>query len=453
MNVTISPATYVDDPLPTFEQLLSDPFPVLLESAHKVEPFARYTVLSASPYQLLCFQNGELKLYAANECRVLKGDPLEALQALVSRLTVRTPSDVPFLGGGIGFLSYDLKDCIERLPSKAVRDLDTPDLLVGFYDHALCFDHVAQKAFRIEMKDRRPSALEPSRYEKDFGAPVLSTDRSVDCRDAATFTREGYLKAIERAKEYILAGDIYEVNLSQRFMVEDPMPHAEMYRRLRAANPAWYSAFMVFGRSSFISTSPEEFLSIRQRSIRTRPIKGTRRRGRSQHEDDFFKDDLWTSEKDDAELAMIVDLERNDLGRVCQYGSVIVREPKLIETHANVLHLSATIEGQLRPDVGLADVLRAAFPGGSVTGAPKIRAMEIIEELEPTKRGPYTGAFGYFGYNGATQLAMSIRTTLALGHEYYYQAGGAIVADSIPENEYEETLVKAAPFRKIFQLA
>jgi para-aminobenzoate synthetase component 1 len=452
VSVTITPARYVEDPLPTFEQLLADPFPVLLESAHKSEPFARYSIVTASPYQLLCYQNKELKLYAANECRALKGDPFDALQALVSRHRLQAPSELPFLGGGIGFLSYDLKDGVERLPSKAARDFECPDLLVGFYDHAICFDHVAKKAFRIEMSNRRSTALEPSRYEKEFGAPVVKSDPSVICRDASNFTREEYLKAIEHAKEYILAGDIYEVSLSQRFVVDDPIPHPEMYRRLRATNPAWYSAFMTFGRSSFLSMSPEEFLFVRGRSIRTRPIKGTRRRGRSQHEDDFLKDELWTSEKDDAELAMIVDLERNDLGRVCEYGTVTVREPKLIETHASVLHLSATVEGQLRADAGLADVLRATFPGGSVTGAPKIRAMEIIEELEPTKRGPYTGAFGYFGYNGTTQLAMSIRTTLAIGHEYYYQAGGAIVADSVPEQEYEETLVKAAPFRKIFQL-
>lgn len=450
MNAVVTPAVYVDDPLPTFEQVAQEPFPFLLESAARSEPFARYSFLSSSPYQVLCLWRGELKLFAGNDVRRLNGDPFDALHALVQRVPVKGPSELPFLCGGVGYLAYDLKHRIEMLPEQAVAYVDVPDLLIGFYDHLLCFDHAKKQAFRIELSERFPPAMDSNRYLQEFGNHTLASDPRVRVSFASNFTREDYLGAVRRAKDYILAGDIYEVNLSQRFTAEDPLPPLEVYRRLRQSSPAWYSSLVMFGSRALLSASPEEFLSIRGRTIRTRPIKGTRRRGKSPQEDEFFKDELWTSEKDDAELAMIVDLERNDLGRVCQFGTVVVREPKLIETHASVLHLSATVEGQLRADATLGEILRATFPGGSVTGAPKIRAMEIIDELEPTRRGPYTGAIGYFGYNGQSQLAMAIRTTLSEGHRYHYQAGGAIVADSDPEGEFEETLVKAAPFRKIF---
>ncbi|MDP6958932.1 MAG: aminodeoxychorismate synthase component I, partial [Planctomycetota bacterium] len=256
------------------------------------------------------------------------------------------------------------------------------------------------------------------------------------------FSKEDYLKAVGIAKEYIEAGDIYQVNLSQRFETTGPDPW-EVYRKLKQESPAPFSAFLDMGGKSVLSSSPEQFLSVHHSEITTRPIKGTRPRIRNREEDKKMGRELYSSRKDDAELAMIVDLERNDLGRICQAGTVEVKEAKKLETHPTVHHLSATIRGTLRENVGSADILRATFPGGSITGAPKIRAMEIIDELEPTHRGVYTGAIGMFGPQREMNLSIAIRV---LHHEkgrYSFQVGGAIVADSDPESEYQETLVKA----------
>ena len=246
-----------------------------------------------------------------------------------------------------------------------------------------------------------------------------------------------------RAREYIAAGDIYQVNLSQRFHTRCALDPLEIYTRLRASSPAPYSALLGMGARSVVSSSPELFLHSDGRRVVTRPIKGTRPRGATPGEDDRLRTELMASPKDDAELAMIVDLERNDLGRVCEYGSVRVATAKELETHPTIHHLVATVEGRLRRGAGPVDLLRATFPGGSVTGAPKIRAMEIIDELEPTRRAAYTGAIGWIGFDGRVGLSVAIRIVEKHGEDLWFQTGGAIVADSEPEREFDETLVKA----------
>jgi para-aminobenzoate synthetase component 1 len=272
----------------------------------------------------------------------------------------------------------------------------------------------------------------------------------------SNFSKENYLTAVERAKQYINAGDIYQVNLSQRFQTQIEASPYEIYKRLRKINPEPFSCYLKFDNKHVISSSPERFLSLQNtpdgtgkqsegmvRNIQTRPIKGTRPRGKDEVINKKMKKELLSSKKDDAELAMIVDLERNDLGRVCNYNTVKVIEKKALEEHPTVYHLVATVEGKLHSRYDAIDLLKATFPGGSITGAPKVRAMQIIDELEPTKRSVYTGAMGYLSFNGNIDFNIAIRTFLVKDDHIFFQVGGGIVADSNPEDEYQETLHKA----------
>jgi para-aminobenzoate synthetase component 1 len=411
------------------------PFPFLLESAAG----GRYTFAGDDPYAVLIARGERLSLWREGRERTFRGNPFDAVRELLAEQRVDNPAGVPLPCGAVGAFGYDLGQHLERLPHRAEDDLEFPDLLLGFYDEVSVLDRPEGKASRVTL-DPKPAgrAISPGLYREAFGAGSAIPGRG------ANFTRERYLAAVARIREYIAAGDVYQVNLSQRFHARSDAAPLDVYRALRAASPAPYAAFLQHGRRAVLSSSPEQFLELRDGRVVTRPIKGTRRRGASPPEDERLACELMSSLKDDAELAMIVDLERNDLGRVCDYGSVKVPAPKVLERHPTVLHLSATVEGRLRRGLGPVDVLRAAFPGGSITGAPKIRAMEIIDELEPTRRAFYTGAIGALGFDGSMNLSVAIRTVLADGPEYYFQAGGGIVADSDPAAEYEETLTKAA---------
>lgn len=417
------------------EPALRAPFPFLLESAGR----GRHTFLGADPYAVLTAQGDRLSLWREGRERTFRGDPFGAVAELLAEQKLENPEGLPLPCGAVGAFGYDLGQHLERLPHRAENDLDFPDLVLGFYDEITCIDTNDGSATRVELSTRpRRRAMEPGLYGEVFGAGISTA------RKGATFTRDQYLAAVSRILEYIAAGDVYQVNLSQRFHAHSEVPAFDVYQRLRAATPAPYAAFLSFGRRSLLSASPEQFLELRGRQLVTRPIKGTRRRGTSEEEDARLAQDLLTSPKDDAELAMIVDLERNDLGRVCDHGSIRVTAPKVLERHPTVHHLSATIEGRLRGGLGAVDVLRATFPGGSITGAPKIRAMEIIDELEPTRRAFYTGAIGALGFDGSMNFSIAIRTVLGDGPDYFFQAGGGIVADSDPAAEYDETLTKAA---------
>jgi anthranilate/para-aminobenzoate synthase component I len=330
-------------------------------------------------------------------------NPLDALQWLAD-----TAADEAENVRWVGYLSYELGRLFEKIPTRAVDDLHLP---------LFCFARCASTA-----------ATTPRSPARTCGAPFLRS----------TFTRDQYLAAVNRTIAYIRAGDVFQVNLSQRFTLPLPAVVNEIADRLHCASPARYGAFLDFGDHALISNSPELFFRITpDRRIITRPIKGTRPRVSG------MKDELLNSIKDQAELNMIVDLERNDLGRVCEIGSVRVTEPRIVESHPTVYHGAATIQGTLRPEISFLDLLRAVFPGGSITGAPKIRAMEIIEQLEPVRRGPYCGAIGYLASGGEMEFNIAIRTMIAKEGLVHVPVGGGIVADSDPIAEYEETLVKA----------
>lgn len=366
-----------------------------------------------------------------------------------------------------------------------------PDMFFAFYDAAAVFDHGAGCAFIVSNglpeRDGTGQARALSRAQwlasviadhgterragVDTGPPggrnaqpqqpgslvhvtpkaaAAATSKAAAIATSAgprsNFTREEYLRVVERAREYIFAGDIYQVNLSQRFeapLVADPIV---LYETLRATSPAPFGAYLDTGDFRVLSNSPERFLRRLGDRVETRPIKGTRPRRTDPAADRAAAAELQASEKDAAEHLMIVDLERNDLGRVCEYGSVVVEELARLESYWNVHHLVSTVSGRLRPGVGTAELLRATFPGGSITGAPKVRAMEIIDELEPTSRGVYTGAMGYLSACGGIDLNIAIRTIVYDGEKAYFQVGGGIVADSDPASEYDETLDKATAF-------
>lgn len=348
---------------------------------------------------------------------------LDVLKVVESTIKTENRAGPPFKGGWLGYLSYDLGRCFENLPSTALDDLHWP--LFAFAWHEQVLAHDAQTGRNYLCTAKAPAQiLQKSKLE------AHRPESSIDGID--------YQRAVSKALEYIAAGDIFQVNLAQRFELPMRRKPADVYRDLRRRFPAGFGALLDYGDLSLISNSPELFLKVdADRKVTTRPIKGTRPRGEG------MQKQLLESKKDQAELNMIVDLERNDLGRVCEIGSVKVINPREIETHPTVFHGVATIEGQLRKDVVLVELLRATFPGGSVTGAPKIRAMEIIEELEPVRRGPYCGAIGYISADGQMQFNIAIRTIVVSGARAYVSVGGGIVADSNPKDEYEETLVKA----------
>lgn len=380
------------------------------------------------------------------------GDPLAVLADRLDLHRLADPNDEPepgsppFQGGLIGSIGYDLAPSLERLPRKAPRDSCWPDLRFGFHDTAVLVDHRLDRAelWAVDLLDEGHAAVQRrwqswrDRLELLGPGPLAAGPVEIVPRT----TRAEYLEAVRRAIEYVHAGDVFQVNLAQRFEARGRFNPLDLHRRLRRTSPAPFACLLRRGDSAVIGSSPELFYRTAGDRIVTRPIKGTRPRGVDPAEDDRLRAELVGSAKDRAELTMIVDLQRNDLGRVCRYESVRVAEARAVESYAQVHHLVATVEGRLRPTVGPIDVVRAMFPGGSITGAPKIRAMEIIDELEPTRRGVYTGAIGYFGAGGSSAFNIAIRTLVVEGQQAWYHVGGGIVVDSVPEAEYQETLDK-----------
>lgn len=380
----------------------------------------------------------------------------------------------PFAGGIVGYLGYDYGLYQEKIFSRARDDLGLPDAVFGFYDCVLTVDHLRRKLYvtscglpekSISMREKR-AAARLEEIERALAQPFVKKGTQYLIPDElsivspflvspflfflSNFTKGQYLATVRKVLEHIAAGDIYQLNLSQRFTCDaagenvDPLA---ICRFLRQLSPVSFGGYFDAGALKLISNSPEMFLRLREGQVVTRPMKGTRPRGLELSDDQRLRNEIEQSAKDKAELLMITDLERNDLGKVCDYGSVRVGEMRRIEEYKYVFQATSTVEGTLRQDKDCFDLVEACFPGGSITGCPKIRAMEIIEELEPTRRGPYTGSMGYIDFSGNMDLNILIRTLVHCGEKIHFQVGGGIVADSTPEGEYEETLVKARALR------
>jgi len=444
-----------------FELFRQRPFSFFLDSGMDHENLGRYSFIGSDPFLALKSRSNEITFLGPKGRESKKGNPFETLDRLLKVYTIEPcPSPTPFIGGVVGYFSYDLCHFIESLPSTAVDDLQLPECYLAFYDLVLTFDHLERKTYIAssgfpEQEERKRLKRAAERLQEVKARLLAQTspltknpipsrsNRASGITLRSNFTRQEYLAAVEAAREHIAAGDIFQVNLSQRFEADLPIPPYELYRHLRHINPAPFAAYLNFDEVTVLSASPERFLKVKDGWVETRPMKGTRPRGNSAAEDEALARELQNSIKDKAENVMIVDLERNDLGKVCRFGTVKVRELWTLEKYATVFQLTSTVEGRLRQGINRIDLLKACFPGGSITGAPKVRAMEIIDELEPTKRSIYTGSLGYLSFSGEMDLNIVIRTILAKDRKAYLQVGGGIIFDSDPKAEYQETLDKA----------
>jgi para-aminobenzoate synthetase component 1 len=441
------------DPALLFARFAGDRYAVLLDSALTDGPHGRYSFIAVEPFRILTSKDGVITIDGERSL----GNPFEILRLELSAYALRTaPALPPLQGGVVGYFGYELVRHLERVPLARTDDMRFPDLALGFHDVIVAFDHRDRRAWilssglpethptfrwqrameRLDAMSERLSAADPPPPPSPPAAPL---------EVASNFSRSDYEAMVRRVVDYILAGDIFQANLSQRFRAPLPegMTPFGLYCRLRRLNPAPFAAFLKFDDVEIASASPERFLSLRGNRVETCPIKGTRPRGCTPTEDRILADELLDSEKDRAENVMIVDLLRNDLSRVCRDGSVEVPRLCGLESFATVHHLVSTVLGELRPGMTAVDLLAACFPGGSITGAPKIRAMEIIAGLEPTRRGPYCGSIGYIGFDGSMDTSIVIRTYAMRNGQVTFQAGGGIVADSEPAAEYAETLAKA----------
>ncbi len=429
----------------------SKPFPFFLDTSFGGEAERSFSFVGHSPDLRFTARGRRLSIASNLGVRRLSADPFAAMRWLLEGGRQPAAQDVPapFRGGFVGFLGYDLGRHVERLPSEARSDLPFPDLHLSRYPTFLAFEHATGHVHLIG--EAGPAADEWRRLFESGAAPP-SGGGEVDRARAPSpdVGKDRYLACVRRVKRYIAAGDVYQVNLARRFSGSTRLAAPSLFSRLRRTNPAPYGAYLGLAHGAVLSSSPECFLRVSGRWVETRPIKGTRPRGSTLDADRSLRSELQASPKDRAELAMIVDLERNDLGRVCEFGSVEASWPPDVESYATVHHLVSTVSGRLRENADVVDLLRATFPGGSITGAPKIRAMEIIDELEPSRRSVYTGSIGWIGSVGSAAFSIAIRTILFHRGRVWFHAGGGIVADSDPEKEYEETIAKAEGLRRAF---
>lgn len=457
----------LETPISAFLRLRHLPFPFLLESAERNERMARYSFLGASPRLTLRGFLDHVEVIERGLTQEVRGDPLAVARDVLARYRpVCDPALPRFFGGLVGYFSYDLVRTIERLPHMPKDELGLPIMELGLIDTVLVFDHLhhrvrivanafveegAGRAYR-EASDRIQSWLELLR--QPVSEMLHAPESLTPLRLRSNMTREKYLEAVDRCKAYIAAGDVFQVVLSQRFAVDvgslDPFL---IYRALRMINPSPFMFYLSGKEAILVGASPELLVRVEGDCVEMRPIAGTRRRGLTESEDRRLAEEMLADEKERAEHVMLVDLTRNDVGRVALYGTVRVPELMTVERYSHVMHLVSSVQGRLRPGRDVFDVLRAVFPHGTVSGAPKVRAMEILDEMEPTARGPYAGAVGYAGFGGTLDTCIAIRTLVVKDGVAYAQAGGGIVYDSRPPAEYDETVNKAKALIRAVEIA
>jgi anthranilate synthase component 1 len=456
----------VDTAVTAYAKLAAPPFGFLLESVVGGEQWARYSFLGTKPSGAWRLRDGKVSWWTPGSGwkEVAATDPLADLD---QRLRARKPADVPGLprlwGGAVGYFSYDVVRLIERLPNPPLDDLGLPDGLFLFTDVVLAIDNLKGRAMAIaavpidpgmsasdlrrayDGAAERTGALVKRLEEAPPPKPLaLKPEPETDPAFTSSSTRSQFEAGVERIREYIRAGDVFQVVLSQRLGMELRASPFDLYRALRSLNPSPYLYFLELDGLTLVGSSPEVLVRLEDGVVTVRPIAGTRKRGRTPEEDRALAADLLADEKELAEHRMLVDLGRNDVGRVVEYGSVRIPDLIVVERYSHVMHLVSQVEGKLRAGLSAIDAFRACFPAGTVSGAPKIRAMEIIDELEPVKRGTYAGAVGHFGWGGTSMdTAITIRTVAVTGGRAYVQSGAGIVLDSDPASEYEESLSKA----------
>lgn len=439
----------------------------LLESVEGGEKLARYSFLGRNPRQKIIFRNNAVELIENGHRETVSKDIFSFLQTELKRYRFVNDPDLPrFCGGFVGFFGYDTVRLIEKLPDLHEHDHNATDAALGLYDTILAFDHVKQQVIIVAnvileggmnlkaaydeaisriaaIKNVLRQPLEPREVTGEGGHENVTSN----------FNEDDFCEAVRKSKAHIKAGDIFQVVLSQKFSRKISVPPFDIYRALRVINPSPYLYFLRHGDHSTIGASPELLVRVENGEVVVRPIAGTRPRGKSAAEDARLAEDLLADEKEIAEHAMLVDLGRNDVGRVSEYGSVQLTDRMIIEKYSHVMHIVSEVRGRLHPGLDAIDALKAGFPAGTVSGAPKIRAMEIIENFEPERRGVYAGALGYIGFSGNMDTCITIRTLEVISGVAYFQAGAGIVADSVPEKEYQETVHKSNAIRAAIALA
>ena len=459
MNFPLVEEIYTTDPLQLFHHFATQPGAIFFDSSKQIANLGRYSFIAISPFLFITSKNGKVILSGEQTIILENACPFTEIAKHLARFPLDTLSGLPpFQTGLAGLFSYDLVHHLETIPPFKQDDKQFFDLAVGFYDLVIAFDNVLNKAYIFSSGYPEQEATARPQQAKNrltwllneiatITAPAEPNFTPILAADIhSNFSRANYIQAVQQTRDYILAGDIFEGTVSQRFSTTLPatVTPYDLYLRLRAHNQAPFAGYFNIDNHQVIaSASPERFLKLQDHLVETRPIKGTRPRSQNQQEDKKQLADLQASEKDRAENIMIVDLLRNDLSRVCLINTVVVPQLCKVESYPTVHHLVSVVQGQLAPGLTAIDLLRATFPGGSITGAPKIRAMAIIAEIEPTARGPYTGSLGYIGFDGHFDSSILIRSFCMQNNQITFQVGGAVVLDSDPVAEYEETLVKA----------
>jgi anthranilate synthase component I len=447
----------------------TEPNAFLLESVEGGEKVGRYTFLGARPYMTLRAQGRQISLEQNGKKRSFEGNIFKTLDGLLREHRPATvPGLPPFTGGAVGFFSHDAVRQLEKLPDLAKDDLHLPDGVFMFFDRILAFDHVRHEIYIIAIADVRTQTPKKAwdmamrdiaRIEKQLAAPLPKKYLAPAKRKGGkpkigiSVSKSRFIRTVEKIKEYIAAGDVFQTVPSLRLEMEPGVAPLDIYRALRRVNPSPYMYFLRMGEMTVLGSSPEMLVRVSQRRLEYRPIAGTRKRGRDEADDQRLENELRHDEKERAEHVMLVDLGRNDVGRVSDFGSVKVRELMFVERYSHVMHLVSAIEGTLRKDLTAVDALAACFPAGTLTGAPKVRALEILEELEPIRRGIYGGSVLYADFAGNLDSCIAIRTMLMKGKKAWVQAGAGVVADSVPESEYEECLNKAQALVRAVELA
>ena len=435
------------NPLEIYNVFKNEKDTILLDSSKEDENLSKFSFIGLNPF--MTFEARKNKAFV--DGKEVDGDPFEVLDDLIKKYKVSEDifSSIPLLSGAIGYISYDICRILENIPNNSKEDFNISDMKFIFYNNIIIFDLKNNKQYITSLNgiDEEINLIEYKINEALYLKEEVVKENSKNF--ISNFNKEDYKSAITKLKDYIVSGDVYIANMTQRFYTENTEDSFEIYKKLRSINKAPFSAFMNFEDFQIISSSPERFLEINNRKVITRPIKGTRPRGKNKEEDIKNSLELLNSEKDKAELLMVVDLERNDLSKVCKPHSVKVTELFKLETYATVFHLVSTVEGILKDDVSAIKCIKECFPGGSITGTPKIRAMEIIEELEGLKRNIYTGSIGYFDFRGNADFNIAIRTIVKKDNKAYFGVGGGITYDSIEEDEYNETLDKAKALMRV----
>ncbi|HEV7674070.1 MAG TPA: anthranilate synthase component I [Candidatus Angelobacter sp.] len=457
-------------PVSAFLSIAADePNAFLLESVEGGEKIGRYTFLGARPYMILRARGRQISIERHGKKTQQEGDIFKILDGLLREHTpAHLPGLPPFTAGAVGFFAHDAVRQIEKLPELAKDDLQMPDCNLMFFDRLLAFDHVRHEIFIIATADvrtqspRQAYALalrDIARIEKKLAAPLpakflrASKPKTGKVKVAVSVSKKHFIRTVEKIKEYIMAGDVFQAVPSLRLELEPDVEPLNIYRALRRVNPSPYMYFLRMGEMTVLGSSPEMLVRVTGRKLEYRPIAGTRKRGKDEAEDLKLEDELRNDEKERAEHIMLVDLGRNDVGRVSEFGSVKVRDLMFVERYSHVMHLVSAVEGTLRAGLTPIDALSSCFPAGTLTGAPKVRAMEIIEEVEPVRRGIYGGSVLYADFAGNLDSCIAIRTMLVKGKKAYVQAGAGIVADSVPESEYQECLNKTRALVRAVELA